>query len=94
MTLMTSAHSSIMDNHPNPSTYRLINSFTINQFKELTEHCSWDHVLDLDDPQEAYTVFINEVIKSYNVVFPEKKRKSHSKPTKPWVTTGMIKSLI
>ena len=93
--LMTSAHSSIMDNNSNPSTYRLINSSTINQFKELIEHLSWDTVLDLDDPQRAYTVFINEVIKSYNVAFPEKKRnsKSYSKPTKPWVTLGIIKFL-
>lgn len=53
------------------------------------------YCLDLDDPQKAYTVFINEVIKYYNIAFPEKKRnsKSHSKPAKSWVTIEIIKSL-
>lgn len=86
--LMTFIHATIMNIDSNPTTYRVIKPSTINKFKELVEHLSWDTVLDHDDPQQAYTLLINEISKIYNVAFPEKRKfsKSHSKPTKPWVT--------
>nr|XP_049579035.1 uncharacterized protein LOC125970572 [Syngnathus scovelli]XP_049579036.1 uncharacterized protein LOC125970572 [Syngnathus scovelli] len=76
-------------------TYRLINQQTIAKFKMQVQNGNWDAVLRKPDPQQAYTIFLEELIKHYNYSFPIKnrslKRESRSKPWASWAITKSIR---
>lgn len=75
-------------------TYRFINQQTISMFKMQVQNGSWDAVLRNPDPQQAYTIFLEELTKHYNYSFPIKNRSfKRESRSKPWASQAITKSL-
>ena len=66
-----------------------------NEFYENLEKSNWASVLDCNDPNEAYNVFLELYQTALNSAMPEKttsfNRKKHK--MQPWVTKGILKSV-
>ena len=72
---------------------RAINNINIMKFKNILNKMDWMVVLNTQDPNRAYDVFLKQFLKIYNECFPSKiitiKRKSL---LSPWITKGLVKS--
>ena len=73
-------------------TYILRRSHTsknIESFKTELQVISWDDVLEITDPQIAYTTFFKKLSVIYNKCFPIRKSKSSYYNKKPWLTSNL-----
>lgn len=68
------------------STYRLINSSTLDIFRQQLGNVNWDNVLEDDSPESAYDNFMTKFTAIYNLSFPLKTFRQSKKARKPWVT--------
>ena len=72
---------------------RAINNINIMKFKNILNKMDWMVVLNTQDPNRAYDVFLKQFLKIYNECFPSKiitiKRKSL---LSPWIMKGLVKS--
>ena len=72
---------------------RIVNTFAIEMFKQQLYEINWEEIETNRDPNEAYNIFLQKVLLSYDHYFPEKEIKVTKKDLKsPWITTGIKKS--
>jgi len=76
-------------------SFRPLTDENILKFNDALRQADWSNVYNSNDPNEAYSSFINTYLKLYNQTIPIKtirfnkyRHKSH-----PWITRGIIKSL-
>ena len=72
---------------------RLYNAQTTATFKESIDKICWDDVYACRDPQECYSVFINEILVAYNNSFPLANTTIRKRKHKPWITMGLRHSI-
>ena len=60
--------------------------------ESLREH-EWNNVLNTNDPQDAYSTFLNDYTSIYEKSFPLKSFKNGYKNRKPWLTEGLKASI-
>ena len=78
----------------NKTTFRFINKTNLNEFNQAVLSCNWSPVLDESDPNISYNLFMDKFNQLYELYFPFKEHKTKSyKPRKPWITTGLVKSI-
>ena len=65
----------------------------IESFKNELQAVSWNDVLEIIDPQVAYTTFFRKLSSIYNKCFPLRKTKSTYYNKKPWLTNTMKQSI-
>ena len=72
---------------------RPFNEKNLHDFKNNLNMTDWSLVLETEDPNQAYSVFLKQFLKIYNKSFPTKsitiKRKQM---LSPWITKGLKKS--
>ena len=71
------------------SLRRFYNNRNIERFKNELNNIDWNDVLDITDPQSAYTLFFNKLTLIYNRCFPLKKVKDTYYNLKPWLTENI-----
>ena len=72
---------------------RIVNTFAIEMFKQQLYEINWEEIETNRDPNEAYNIFLQKVLLSYDHYLPEKEIKVTKKDLKsPWITTGIKKS--
>ena len=54
---------------------------------------NWDHVMEINDPQSSYSMFMKDYIDIYNSNFPMKQIKIGYKTRKTWLSEGMKNSI-
>ena len=54
---------------------------------------NWQTVLNINEPQLAYSNFQNIFMQCYESCFPIKRKSSVYKSRKPWLSNGLIKSI-
>ena len=64
-----------------------------NVFSSRLRDMDWSFVTNANNPQDAYTQFVNEFSKTYNICFPIKTFRSSYKNRKPWLSDGLKKSI-
>jgi hypothetical protein len=70
------------------------NKTNIDKFHENLRNIVWSDIPGYNDPQYAYSVFLDKFTNTYNSCFPLKKIKiSKHKSRKPWVSKGLLKSI-
>jgi hypothetical protein len=74
---------------------RYQSSDNIAAFRSALANTDWDDLNATSDCNDAYNTFINKFLELYNFYFPIsiKKVKCYSYNHKPWVTSGIIKSI-
>jgi len=73
---------------------RIVNDSNINNFCQRMSVVNWNSVYDNLDVDESYNLFHNDFLDVYNACFPIKHvRKKHKYVDKPWITTGILKSI-
>jgi iron uptake system EfeUOB component EfeO/EfeM len=81
----------------NDISYRVINKTNIESFKNSVEHRSWSEILNENkDPEKAFNIFSESIIKAYEENFPVKIIKNSKKVNKnksPWMTKCILKSV-
>ena len=65
----------------------------IAQFSEKMRVTNWQAVLSITDPQLAYSTFLNMFMQCYESCFPIKSKPSVYKSRKPWLSSGLLKSI-
>jgi len=69
-------------------TKRLINEYTISEFKFNLRHESWVEIFTNDNVDSTFTNFLNTYLRIFYHSFPLKKAY-HKRFNKPWMTTGI-----
>ena len=54
---------------------------------------NWPAVLSITEPQLAYSTFLNMFMQCYESCFPIKSKPSVYKSRKPWLSSGLLKSI-
>ena len=62
-------------------------------FNRALHEFKWDDVLNMDDPQKAYTEFHNKYTRLFNDCFPIKRIKKGYKNRKPWLSDSLKKRI-
>ena len=74
----------------NEATYitkRVINSNSIEMFKQELYKTSWDDVINNKDLSDAYNYFLHKLIVLYNKYFPKQSIRVYKKDLQsPWIT--------
>ena len=65
----------------------------IADFSEKMRVTNWQTVLNINEPQLAYSTFQNIFMQCYESSFPIKRKSSVYKSRKPWLSNGLIKSI-
>ena len=60
----------------------------IADFPEKMRVTNWQTVLNINEPQLAYSTFQNIFIQCYESCFPIKRKTSVYKSRKPWLSNG------
>ena len=68
---------------------RKINQKTSTKFIEKISSVDWNFITDVQDPQEAYTLFHKTTSDMYNLCFPYEKIIKKYDNRKPWLTTEL-----
>ena len=73
---------------------RLVNEKTISNLTSKLQAIDWS-ILDNKDTNDAYDTFYDTFCSVYNESIPvqTKRYKVHSNKCKPWITTGILKSI-
>lgn len=75
-------------------TKRLINNKSIASLGIALKQSNWEAVLDHEDAEGAYDVFIDKFSSIYNKSLPNQSTKLNKrKLNKPWITKGIIRSI-
>ena len=74
--------------HINPSNKRIINEYTITQFKLNLSYESW-YVFNVDNLDSSYNNFLNTYLRIYHNSFPYKKVYLNNPSNKTWVMKGI-----
>ena len=69
-------------------TKRLINEFTISEFKFNLSHESWEETFTNENVDSIFNNFLNTYLRIFYHSFPLKK-VFHKRSNKPWITTGI-----
>jgi len=69
-------------------TKRLINEFTISEFKLNLSYESWDEIFTEENVDSVFNSFLNTYLRIFYHSFPLKK-VYHSQHNKAWITTGI-----
>ena len=69
-------------------TKRLINEFTMSEFKLNLSYESWDEIFTEDNVHSVFNSFLNAYFRIFYHRFPRKK-SYHTENNKPWITTGI-----
>ena len=69
-------------------TKRLINEFTISEFKLNLSYESWDEIFTEENVDSVFNSFLNTYLRIFHHSFPLKK-VYHSQYNKAWITTGI-----
>ena len=79
----------------NPKYKRSFNEANTSKFKSVISEYTWTDILHSVDPQESYTLFLKCVSQAYDLCFPLRlvSSKPHHNPTKPWITSAILKSV-
>ena len=92
----------VIDNNMSSTNYpdmivkkiRSFNEKNVHDFKNNLNMTDWSLVLETEDPNQSYSVFLKQFLKIYNKSFPTKsitiKRKQM---LSPWITKGLKKNL-
>ena len=72
---------------------RIYSPSNIANFSSALCNHNWDHVLENNDPQSAYSSFIKDYTDMYNTHFPLKSYKIGYKTRKTWLSEGMKNSI-
>ena len=72
---------------------RIFSPSNIAKFSSSLCNHDWNHVLQNNDPQVAYSLFMNDYIDMYNSSFPMKSIKFGYKTRKTWLSEGMKNSI-
>ena len=72
---------------------RIINNVSMTNFRQQLLAADWNHVLNKNNPQQAFTVFYDLFSKLYNQSFPVKVIKKGYTNRKPWLTNGIKNSI-
>ena len=72
---------------------RIFNEKNINKFKSNLASTDWSLVLETENPNQSYKVFLKQFLKIYNDSFPLITITIKQKQLiRPWITKGLIKS--
>ena len=79
---------------PSPSKQeRILNTKSIELFKQKLYKTSWDELEMSQNPDQAYKTFLTKFSGLYNIYFPTKMIKLKNKDlNSPWITKGIKKS--
>ena len=80
-------------NEPTDRVIRLINIKTVNEFVQRIEKENWDHIYNVEDPQEAYSRFSNLLRRHYCESFPKIMITGKYRNRLPWLTEGLKTSI-
>jgi hypothetical protein len=69
-------------------TKRVINEFTISEFKLNLSYKSWDEIFTEDNVDSVFNSFLNAYLRIFYHSFPLKK-PYHNENNKAWITTGI-----
>ena len=69
-------------------TKRLINEFTLSEFKLNLSYESWDEIFSEDNVDSVLNSFLNTYSRIFHHSFPLKK-SYHNQNNKAWITTGI-----
>ena len=72
---------------------RLYSQSNMMAFSESLREHEWNNVLTTNDPQDAYSTFLNDYTNIYEKSFPLKSFKNGYKNRKPWLTQGLKASI-
>ena len=72
---------------------RKINPRSREKFQTSLSAVDWTFVLENNDPQKAYTLFLAKYHNIYDKCFPLSVCKSTYKNKKPWLSEGLMKSI-
>ena len=74
-------------------TKRILNTKSIELFKQKLYETSWDEMEMFQNPDQAYKTFLTKFSDLYNIYFPTKIIKVKNKDlNSPWITKGIKKS--
>ena len=74
-------------------TKRILNTKSIELFKQKLYETSWDKMEMSQNPDQAYKTFLTKFSDLYNIYFPTKIIKVKNKDlNSPWITKGIKKS--
>ena len=77
---------------PIEQNIRIINKKTLKKLKDELAKTNWEHITNLENPQEAYDNFMEQFKEIYDTHLPTKKvtlnKINHKK--KPWITKGFL----
>ena len=75
-------------------SFRERSEVNLANFKLELENSNWAVISGLEDPSEAYRVFVDKYISIYNKCFPLKRVKAMKlNLQKPWLSKGLLKSV-
>lgn len=78
----------------NKPSYRTFSEMNIDRFKSMIEHTTWDNIYIQHDAELAYQLFFQTFNSIFHECFPLVKYKGKSNKTKPWFSSGLLKSSI
>ncbi|XP_065672231.1 putative histone-lysine N-methyltransferase 1 [Hydra vulgaris] len=86
----------INNNIPSKTTIfrRQINENSVKQFQNLLRNnVDWNLILQSNDANNSYDLFLNQFCKQYETAFPEKQIIVNTKTVRtPWMSNGLLKS--
>jgi len=90
-------HQSLMCNQPSSTSIRVINDQSTETFRSLLAQCDFtlvSNLCQLNQPNEAYNIFIDLLKSAFIKAFPliKCKKKDHRYSKCPWMTKGLLKS--
>jgi len=75
-------------------SYRTFSEVNIDRFKSMIEHTAWDNIYIQHDAELAYQLFFQTFNSIFQECFPLVKYKGKTNKTKPWFSSGLLKSSI
>ena len=61
----------------------------MHRFSNMMQAKNWDHIMDNNDVQSAYSIFHNDLCDVYNTCFPVRVFKHGYRNRKAWLSEGM-----
>ena len=78
---------------PNIFIKQQMSQTNIDHFNTKLQGTNWDDILNMDDPQEALSVFHSRYTNLYSDCFPKKEVRSRHNNRKSWLTEGLKSSI-
>ncbi|XP_028407966.1 uncharacterized protein LOC114530582 [Dendronephthya gigantea] len=74
-------------------TFRDRSKTNLLKFQDLLKNHRWSDIPGYDDPKHAYASFYHAFMQIYNTSFPVKRLKAARFNNKPWLSSGILKSI-